>query len=75
MEEVNVEVQDFFRLNPQQDRITVEKADSKTTYERGEGGWELNIPPEVEVVVANPPYIRQEIIPNKDLCRKTPPPS
>ena len=30
----------------------------------------LNVPPEVDVVIANPPYIRQELISDKKLCRK-----
>ncbi len=69
-EEVNVEVQDFFYLRPYQDRIGVDAIDTKTLHEQPEGGWEFNIPPKVDVVVANPPYIRQEIIPDKSLCRK-----
>jgi type I restriction-modification system DNA methylase subunit len=68
-EQVNVEVQDFFNVRPYQDRITVERVDAKLVA-KGTGEWEFKIPPQVDVVATNPPYIRQEIIPDKKLCRK-----
>jgi len=61
---VNIEVLDFFHANPGQQRMIAERA--------GPGGreeLELSIPPRVSVIVANPPYIRQERIADKQLCR------
>lgn len=69
-EQVNVEVQDFFNVWPNQGRLAVEYVDPFLAKEEGSWGEKLNVPPEVDVVVANPPYIRQEIIPDKKLCRK-----
>ncbi len=69
-EHVNVEVQDFFNVYSNQGRLSVERIDPFLA--KGEGSWNenLNVPPEVDVVVANPPYIRQELISDKELCRK-----
>lgn len=71
----NVEVADFFDLIPQQDRVAVERAtvgsdgdgnaDSENgtdANEDGGNGYEVDIPPSVDAVVANPPYIRSEQI-------------
>lgn len=61
---VNVEVADFFNVIPQQKRVMIERVSLS-----GLRLEELDIPPKVNAVVANPPYIRQEIL-DKDLCRK-----
>jgi len=63
-ENVDVEVSDFFDVNPQQKRIVVEKALTK-----GKKIVEMTAPSKVDAIVGNPPYIRQEKIADKDKVR------
>lgn len=59
----NVEVADFFNLIPGQDRVRVEKADVGDNNEEDEDEeYEVDFPPTVDAVVANPPYIRSRNI-------------
>jgi type I restriction-modification system DNA methylase subunit len=64
-ENVDVEVSDFFDVVPQQKRMVVEKA-----FTKGKRAVEMSAPSKVDVVVGNPPYIRQERIEDKDKVRK-----
>ena len=66
--QINLEVQDFFRLFPDQNRLGVEKATTSGVKEVIDLE-EIKIPPKINVIIANPPYIRQEKIANKKLCR------
>ncbi len=66
---LNLEVQDFFNINPHQDRIVVEFA-TVSGVKKVIDPEKLNVPVKVDVIVGNPPYIRQEKIVNKELCRK-----
>ena len=68
-EKVNLEVQDFFSVYPKQDRLAVEKVGVSGTRKITDPS-KLDLPKEVNAVIANPPYIRQEKIANKELCRK-----
>lgn len=68
--EVNLAVDDFFSIEAGQDRIVTEKVSvRKPAHSRlyealssAVGG--------VDVIVGNPPYIRQEKIKNKETCRQ-----
>lgn len=63
-EDVDVEVSDFFDVRPQQKRIIVERAGAK-----GKRIVEMTAPSKVDVVLGNPPYIRQEKIGDKNKVR------
>jgi type I restriction-modification system DNA methylase subunit len=69
-EQVNVEKQDFFNIWPHQGRLHIEKSQSGDDIDNSQHSLALNIPQKVDAIVANPPYIRQELIPDKELCRK-----
>lgn len=65
-EQVHVEVSDFFHVNPdtqrfQRERATGEGSEVETGRVEALSG--------LDVVVGNPPYIRQELIDDKDLVR------
>lgn len=62
---VNIEVADFFHILPGQGRMVVEVASAQGSTE-----VQLAFPEKVKVVVANPPYIRQENITDKESCRR-----
>lgn len=68
-DEVNLEVQDFFHIYPKQDRLAAEKVGTKGVQMVTDPS-KLDVPTKVDVVMANPPYIRQEKINDKQLCRK-----
>jgi type I restriction-modification system DNA methylase subunit len=53
----NIEVTDFFNVIPGQDRVTVERA-SVGEDDDEDDSYEVDFPPTVDAVVANPPYIR-----------------
>lgn len=53
----NIEVTDFFNVIHGQDRVTVDRA-SVGDDEDDDGSYEVDFPPTVDAVVANPPYIR-----------------
>jgi type I restriction-modification system DNA methylase subunit len=63
---VMVEVADFFDVNPGQERFArkIMRLDGDSTDEI------IPIPNKVDVIVANPPYIRQEKIEDKERVRK-----
>lgn len=61
---VNIEVNDFFHVNPGQKRTCAEKITPS-----GSRTVELSFPNRFGAVVANPPYIRHKWIPDKDLVR------
>ncbi len=65
---LNLEIQDFFNLNPEQDRIVVELA-TVSGVKKIIDLDKSNVPVKVDVIIGNPPYIRQEKIVNKELCR------
>jgi len=59
----NVEVADFFNVIPGQDRVTVERADvGDNDEDEKDDEYEVDFPPTVNAVVANPPYIRSRNI-------------
>lgn len=64
---VNIEVFDFFHLKPSQDRVVVDRP--QVGQEEEDDGYEVTLPPEVDCVVANPPYIRSRNIPDIDQCQ------
>lgn len=66
-ERVNIEVNDFFNVEPDTQRFGREKASA--SGEDVEGGV-VEALGNMEAVVGNPPYIRQENIDNKDVVRK-----
>ena len=66
---LNLEVQDYFNLNPKQNRIVVELA-TISGIKKVTDSTKLNVPTKVNVIIGNPPYIRQEKIANKELCRR-----
>lgn len=61
---LDVEVSDFFNVKIGQKRIMVEKSTIA-----GKKIVPMTAPSKVDVIVANPPYIRQEKINDKDLVR------
>lgn len=68
--EVNLVVEDFFNIRPDQDRlfterVSIRKPASSKLYEVVPTGRT-----QVDVVMANPPYIRQEKIADKVKCRE-----
>ena len=63
-ENIDVEVSDFFDVTPRQKRIVAEKA-----HARGRKVAEMTTPGIVDVIIGNPPYIRQEKILDKDKVR------
>jgi type I restriction-modification system DNA methylase subunit len=64
--DVGVEINDFFLVEPT-GRLTFESGVGIAGTEEGMGQIELG---EVDAVVGNPPYIRQEQIQDKDRCRR-----
>lgn len=66
-EQVNVEVNDFFDVTPDTQRFGRERAG--TTGEDHEDGV-IGAIGDMDAVVANPPYIRQENIDDKDAVRE-----
>lgn len=62
--DTNVEVADFFDVIPGQDRVKVKQA--SVNEEDGEEEYEVEFPPSVDAVVANPPYIRSRNIDDRD---------
>lgn len=71
--DTNVEVQDFFRVDPEQGRLgsQVEHAapeSDPTTETPRNSGDPVDVPPTVDAVVANPPYIRSRNIPDVELA-------
>jgi type I restriction-modification system DNA methylase subunit len=63
--DVHVVVRDFFNVNPGQASMMAEVLTPSGSRE-----VELAFPARVDAIVANPPYIRQELIAEKSLCRK-----
>lgn len=64
IEEVNVAVSDFFDIRPGQATLSGFKSittKGKTTL--------VNVPPSFDVVLANPPYIRQELLGKKEKAK------
>lgn len=61
---VNLEVTDFFDVVHSPQRVKMYKKGGSKLRVR-----HLDLPPEVDVILANPPYIRQESI-DKERCRK-----
>jgi len=66
--DINLEVQDFFNIRPSQSRLYSEKV--RVDRGKKESEYIAEIPSKVDVVVANPPYVRQEKIKDKKLCRE-----
>jgi len=64
----NVEVADFFTVLPGQDRVTVETAEIGDRDDEDE--YEVDFPPTVDAVVANPPYIRSRNIDDPENIKK-----
>lgn len=66
---VNVRVDDFFRLRKGQGAVS---SVERVTPAGGDGNsdYEVDIPPKVDVAVANPPYIRNENIENPEFVRE-----
>ncbi len=64
----NVEVTDFFNLIRGQDRVTVERASVGGDDE--DDSYEVDLPPSVDAVVANPPYIRAGHIDDTERARR-----
>jgi len=64
-ENLDIEVSDFFNVKIGQKRIIVEKSTVG-----GKKFVEMEAPNKVDVIVANPPYIRQEKISDKNRVRK-----
>lgn len=67
-EKVDINVDDFFEVRPGEGRHDTEKADHRGKKSGGTSKPEF--PERVDAVVANPPYIRQENIRKKELCRE-----
>ena len=70
--DTNVEVQDFFAVEPGQGRIGTQVEHARPDTAPGtdsDGDSEpVDVPPSVDAVVANPPYIRARNIPDVDLA-------
>lgn len=67
---VNIRIDDFFSLRKGQGTVThVEHATTSGSSENGE--YEVNIPPKIDVAVANPPYIRNENIEDPEFVRES----
>ena len=74
--DTNVEVQDFFQIDPDQGRLTsqveraVPESDPTTETRRAPTDTDepVDVPPTVDAVVANPPYIRSRNIPDVELA-------
>lgn len=66
-EQVNIEVNDFFGVSPDTQRFGRERAG--TSGEEAESGV-IEAIGQMDAVVANPPYIRQENIDDKDAVRE-----
>lgn len=69
--ETHIEVEDFFNLIEAQGRVVpAEEASVGETDEvEDDSEYDLEVPPTVDVAVANPPYIRNENIANEERTR------
>ena len=69
-EHLNIIVSDFFHVNPGQETFAVVRGSPRGDNETTERSHEPCIYSKVDVVIANPPYIRQELIPDKSHVRR-----
>lgn len=71
--DTNIIVEDFFNLIESQERVvSAERADIGSNggnEGEGDGNTDVEIPPTIDVAVANPPYIRNENIANEERVR------